>query len=156
MKTQMLLLIAVLLFGVVAVSAQKTADGGKGMKGNANEQAIMEKERMAWDNLKNKKYDDFAKMFADNYQGVYEDGVVSKSQEVDGVKMFDFKNVALTDMKVVFPNADVAIVTYRVVMEGTPSGGSQAVSQNLRASTVWIKRGGHWMVYLHQHMPVKQ
>jgi hypothetical protein len=146
MKIKILLFIAFTLILAATASAQKNA---------AVEKALTDKEQMAWKNLVDKKYDDFAKMFTDDYQGVYDNEVTTKTSEVADVKQMTFNSAALTDIKVKMLDANNALVTSNVKAEMTLASG-QKISDNLRATSVWVKRGGQWMIVYHSHISIKQ
>ena len=138
-----------------AVFGQKTTqDTAKMSKADASASALMEKERMMWQHIKDKKYDDFAKNIADDYQGVYNYGVQNKAAEVDGVKKFALKNFTTSDIKVSFPDKDLAIVTSKIMVEGENAGATETM--NMQTASVWIKRNGNWYVIMHTDTPIKQ
>lgn len=145
MKTKILLFIAFTFMLAISASAQKNA---------AVEKALMEKEQMAWKNLVDKKYDDFAKMFTDDYQGVYDNEVTTKASELSEVKQVTFNSASVTDVKVKMLDANNAIVTSNVKADMTLPDGSK-VSDNMRATSVWVKRGKDWLVIYHSHVAIK-
>lgn len=156
MKTKLFLSVVILLGSAVFGLAQAgTKDGGKTTRSSstAAERALIDNENFIWNALKNKKYDDFSKFFADSYQGRYATGALTRDGEVAEAKSFEVKNFTLSDMKVVFPNSNTAIMTYKVVIDGVAGG--QSFTETDLASSVWVKTGGKWMAFLHQHTPVK-
>ncbi|HEY8561351.1 MAG TPA: nuclear transport factor 2 family protein [Pyrinomonadaceae bacterium] len=146
MKTKILLFIAIASMLVISASAQKNA---------AVEKALTDKEHMAWKNLVDKKYDDFASMFADDYEGVYASAVTTKASEVAAVKEIPFTAATVTDVKVKMLDAGNALVTYNVKADITMPDGKTA-SENMRATTVWVKRGKNWLVVYHSNISIQQ
>lgn len=154
MKTKLFLSVVILLVGVSFGFAQAmTKNSGKASRPNPAEQTLMNNENFIWNSLKNKKYDDFGKFFADSYQGRYANGALTRDGEIAEAKTFEVKNYTLSDMKIVFPNSNTAILTYKVTLDAVAGG--QSFTETDLASSVWVKSGGKWMAYLHQHTPIK-
>lgn len=104
----------------------------------ANEKAI-------WDAFKQKNYDGFAGVVAEDATEVESTGVYDKAGIVKGVQMFDATGSTLGDFKVVKFDADASLVTYMVKGPVKVSG-----PEGERHSTVWANRNGKWMAVFHQ------
>jgi hypothetical protein len=50
-------------------------------------------------------------------------------------------------MKVVFPSADVAVVTYKTTMQQTSEGKDMSGTYN--SGSIWVKKGGKWLEVFH-------
>jgi hypothetical protein len=50
------------------------------------------------------------------------------------------KTNSFADMKVVFPHADVGVITYKVTQQATSAG--QDISGTYNSGSVWMKNGG--------------
>jgi ketosteroid isomerase-like protein len=111
------------------------------------DKALIDRETALWEIVKNKQVDAFRKYYADNFSAVYSDGVKDINQEVEGVRNVDLKSYSLTDTKVVFPNKDTAVLTYKVTVQGSFKG--QDISGAYYASSVWVNQGGKWLAILH-------
>jgi hypothetical protein len=146
MKIKILFFIAFAFTLAISAPAQKNA---------AVEKALADKEQMAWKNLVDKKYDDFAKMFADDYQGFYESGVTTKTSEVAEVKQMTFKSATVTDVKVKMLDANNALVTSNAKAEVLLADG-KSVPYNMRATSIWVKRGKEWLVVYHSNISIKE
>lgn len=120
---------------------------GKAMGQSSPEKALIDREKALWEIVKNKQADEFRKYYADGYSGVSSDGVKDINQEVEGVRIVELKNYSLADTKVVFPNKDTAVMTYKVTVEGSYQG--QDISGVYYASSVWVNQGGKWLAILH-------
>ena len=120
---------------------------GKAMSQSLPAKALINRETALWEIVKNKQVDAFRKYYADNYRGVSSDGVKDINQEVEGVRNVDLRDYSLTDTKVVFPNKDTAVLTYKVTVEGSYQG--QDISGVYYASSVWVNEGGKWLAILH-------
>jgi hypothetical protein len=112
--------------------------------------AIMAKERAAWQTFKDKKSDEFKKLLSADFMGVYSDDIYTLQKQMDGMQKWDMKSFSFTDMNVVFPDADTATITYKVMVEGT-FGGKDA-SGTYNAGSVWKKHKGEWHVVFHSDM----
>src|SRR6267143_687026 len=77
------------LLATVAVSTAAT-----------NEDAMMEKEKAAWQAFKDKKPDDFKKLVSANMMGVYVEGVSDMQKELADMQKWDMKSFAISDYKV--------------------------------------------------------
>lgn len=152
MKTKIILLLALVLGITTITTAQEKMSTSKP---NSDEQALMAMEKAAWQNLVNKKYDDFDKMFADDYQGVYSDGIFSKAGETGAVRKMTFKSADVSDLKVTMLDKNVALVTAIVKSDVVGEDGKE-MNDTIRTSSVVVKRNGKWMIVYHSHMPVKQ
>ena len=120
---------------------------GKAMSQASPDKALIDMEKALWEIVKNKQVDAFRKYFADGYSGVSSDGVKDINQELEGVRNVDLKQYSLADTKVVFPNKDTAVLTYKVTVEGSYQG--QDISGIYYASSVWVNKGGKWLAVLH-------
>lgn len=119
----------------------------KAMSQSSPDKALIDRERAVWEVVKNKQVDAFRKYYADNYSGVSSDGVKDISQEVEGVRNVNLEDYSLADTKVVFPNKDTAVLTYKVTVRGSYQG--QDISGVYYASSVWVNQGGKWLAILH-------
>jgi hypothetical protein len=105
-------------------------------------------EKMVWDAFDKKNISGFEGVLNEDSLEVEEDGVYSKAASVDMIrKMLDstsFKST-LSDFKTVTLDDDAKVVTYvaKSNYKGAPPLG-------VRHSTVWVNRGGKWMVAYHQ------
>ncbi len=145
MKTKLILLLAVILSAAAFASAQTDSK---------TEQALINNEKAAWQNLVNKKYDDFGKLLADDFQGVYSWGVFAKTDEMASVKQVIFKSADVSDVKVKMIDANSAIVTATVKSEMIfPDG--KTMTQNVRTTSVVVKRGKQWLCIYHSQVPIE-
>ena len=104
-------------------------------------------EKAAWQNIKDKKWDDFKKMFSADFKGVYSDGIHSLDKELAGVKTLDIKSYTLGDIDVVMVDKDAALLTYSVTFEAS-EGGKDATGK-MNAASLWKKEGSDWRVVFH-------
>ncbi|RZL36482.1 MAG: nuclear transport factor 2 family protein [Rubrivivax sp.] len=67
------------------------------------------------------------------------------------------KSFELSDMNVIFPNDDTALLTYRVrqAMAGRGEDESEAVEQVMADSSVWTRKDGEWRCVMHTETEVE-
>lgn len=122
---------------------------------NISADTIIAREKEIWDKIKTKNPDGFAAMLTDDFVYVSEDGVFDKAATVDGIKQMETTEISLADWKVVTVDKDAAVVAYTANVKGT-SGGKPMPATPVRASSVWVNRGGTWVGVFHQETPVKE
>src|SRR4029077_6007698 len=109
--------------------------------------AMMTKEKAAWQIFKDKKSDEFKKLLSADFMGVYSDDIYTLQKQMDAMQKWDMKSFSFTDMNVVFPDADTATITYKVMVEGTYGG--KDVSGTYNPGSVWKKHKGEWHAVFH-------
>ena len=109
--------------------------------------AMMAKEKAAWQAFKDKKSDDFKKLLSADFMGVYSEGVQTLQKELDTMQKWDMKSFSFSDFNLVMPDADTATLTYKVMVEGTSEGKDASGAYN--AGSVWRKHNGEWHAVFH-------
>jgi len=130
------------LLATIAISFAATDD----------KEAIISKEKAAWQAFKDKKADDFKKLLSSDLVTVYADGMHSLQQEVDSMSKTELKSFDLSDFNVVFPNKKTAIITYKAKIEATADG--KDVSGTYNVGSVWHTANGQWVGIFHTDMKV--
>jgi hypothetical protein len=115
---------------------------------------IADLEDSAWQAYKNKQGRTFSKLLYKSYYGVYADGIKSLDMEVADMEKTDLHRYSLADIDVVFPNANVAIITYKTTQEATFDG--KDVSGTYYNESVWIKKGDKWLNTFHTAIRAKE
>jgi len=59
----------------------------------------------------------------------------------------------LSNLDVVFPNDDTAIVTYRARQKVSPNGDGKTLDLDMNDSTTWIRTGEGWKCAVHTETP---
>jgi hypothetical protein len=126
-------------FATVAISTAAT-----------KEDAIMEKEKAAWQAFKDKKPDDFKKVVSANVTAVYAEGVSDMQGELAAMQKWDMKSFAISDYKTTSDGSDTVVTTYKVKVEGTHDGKDQTGTYN--AASVWKKQKGEWLAIFHTNI----
>jgi len=60
----------------------------------------------------------------------------------------------LSDIDVVFPADDTAILTYRVKQAMAPRGKSASTTQEMADTSTWVRKGGQWQCVMHTETPL--
>jgi ketosteroid isomerase-like protein len=110
-------------------------------------------EKKAWQDIKDKKFDDFKKVFAPDFKGVYADGINNVDKEMAGVSQIDLKSFTLGDIEVTMVGKDAALLTYSVTGELSQDGNSASTKMN--AASVWKKEGNDWKLAFHTDVEAK-
>ncbi len=88
----------------------------------ANEEAIINLEKSVTEAYKNRQTDTFKKYLDKSYVGINAEGITKVATEVTGMENTDLRNYSFADMKVVFPKAGVALVTYKTTVQSSAAG----------------------------------
>lgn len=140
---KMITYIATALLATIAISFAASGD----------KDAIISKEKAAWQAYKDKKTDEFKKLLSMDLVTVYADGMHNLQQELDAMSKTDMKSFDLSDFNVVFPNPKTAIITYKAKVDAT-SGGKD-VSGSYNVGSVWHMAKGQWVGIFHTDMKVE-
>jgi hypothetical protein len=114
------------------------------------ENAMMEKEKAAWQAFKDKNAADFKKVVSANLVAVYAEGMVDMQKELADMQKWDMKSFEISDYKVTPAGSDTVVTTYKVAVEGTVDGKDQSGPYN--AASVWKKEKGAWMAIFHTNI----
>lgn len=112
------------------------------------------KEKAIWDSIKNKDYDAFGNMVAEDQLEVMGEAVNDKASSLAGVKNFEPSEVTFSDWKFLSIDKDAFVVTYTVSMKGKYMG-KEFPPETDRASSAWVYRNGKWLAAYHQECKVK-
>jgi len=111
------------------------------------------KEKAIWDTIKNKDYEAFANMLADDQIEVLPDAVHDRAASIAGVKDFEPTEVTFSDWKYLPIDKDAVVVVYHVDVKGKYKG-KEFAPQSVRASSAWVNRNGKWLAIYHQECEV--
>jgi hypothetical protein len=123
------------------------ASPSKSDKSASKEAAITDLEKSAWEAYKSKQADAFKKLLSNDYCGASAEGIKNLDTEVADMAKTDLRDYSFADMKVVFPKAGVAVITYKVTQHATSAG--QDVSGTYNTGSVWMKQDGKWLGVFH-------
>ncbi len=109
--------------------------------------AIIAKEKAAWQAFKDKKADEFKKLVSADLVTVYAEGMHSMQQELDIMAKTDMKSFSLSDFNVTFAGPDTAMITYKATVQSTSGGKDTSGTYN--AGSVWRITNGQWQAIFH-------
>ncbi|HKP14365.1 MAG TPA: nuclear transport factor 2 family protein, partial [Blastocatellia bacterium] len=123
------------------------------MSKKAIERALVAREKALWELVKKNDPKGFKRNFGTDYVGIYEDGVHTLDVEAEGIGQTKLKSYALSDIKMMMPTGDTAILTYKVNSQGEAQG--QEFSGDYYCSSTWANRGGRWVAIAHSEVKAK-
>ena len=112
--------------------------------------AIMAKEKAAWQAFKDKNAADFKKVVDKDFRGVYAEGISNMEKELSDMQKWDMKSFAISDYSAFSDEKDVIVTTYTVKVEGTFEGKDASGTYN--AGSVWKMEKGEWMAIFHTNV----
>lgn len=135
MKKQITYAVAALVLATAAYAATPDKD------------AIMAKEKAAWQAFKDKNADDFKKLLDKDLRCVYAEGLQNLQNQLDDMKKWDMKSFTFSDFDSFSDEPDVIVTTYKVAVEGTIDGKDMSGTYN--CGSVWKKEKGAWLAIFH-------
>jgi hypothetical protein len=151
MKRQLILLCVALMAAKTACLGQTSPSPSAAPVADAG--TITDLEESAWQAFKNKQARSFSKLLYKTYYGVYADGIKTLNMEVADMYKMDLQRYSLSDIKVEFPNANIAVITYKTEQQATSDG--KDVSGTYYNESVWVKKGQKWLNTLHTAIRAK-
>jgi len=115
-----------------------------------DKEAIMAKEKAAWQAFKDKNAADFKKVVDKDFRGVYAEGISNMEKELSDMQKWDMKSFAISDYSAFSDEKDVIVTTYTVKVEGTFEGKDASGTYN--AGSVWKMEKGEWMAIFHTNV----
>jgi hypothetical protein len=123
---------------------------------NSVEARLIALEKQAWEAWKKRNGVFFQSYLTDDAVGVRETGIVDKSQIVKAFSSggCEVKSFSLDNFKLVMLEKKTVILIYKAMQDVTCNGKTMPAA--VRASTVFVKRGGKWLAAFHQEIPAAQ
>ena len=115
-----------------------------------DKEAIMAKEKAAWQAFKDKNAADFKKVVDKDFRGVYAEGISNMEKELSDMQKWDMKSFAISDYTAFSDEKDVIVTTYTVKVEGMFEGKDASGTYN--AGSVWKMEKGEWMAIFHTNV----
>jgi hypothetical protein len=116
----------------------------------ADKAAIEAKEKAAWQTFKDKKSDEFKKLLSPNFVGVYSDGIYNLQKQVADMQKWDMKSFSFSGTNVEMTDADTAVISYKVKIEGTNEG--KDASGAYHCGSIWQMKNGEWHAIFHTNV----
>ena len=112
--------------------------------------ALMAKEKAAWQAYQDKKADDFKKVVAADFVAIYAEGISNMKKEMNDMQKWNMKSFAISDYNVVAAGADTMMSSYTVTIAGTYDG--KDASGTFNAGSVWRMKNGEWQAIFHTNV----
>ena len=159
MKKTFLLIAFLILTGACAAPPPANREAAPAAAASPAAAAMTEadaiaKEKAVWDTIKNKDWDAFGNMLADDQMEVTGEGVNDKAASIASVKKFEPTEVVFSDWKFLPIDKDAFVVIYTANTKGKYDG-KEFKPQSARCSSAWVKRAGKWLAIYHQECEVK-
>lgn len=145
---------AIIALTLVAVAAAFAS--GQERRDNSVEAEIVALEKRAFEAWKNKDKKFFEEHMAEDGQYLDPNGVGAKAQYVQAIieNNCTVNTYSLDNTKVTMLGKDAALLTYRYTHDVMCGGKPEA--SPLWASTIYVKRGGEWLIAFHQEIAAAQ
>ncbi len=149
-----LVVVVVLAISMLALGQTKTNQSAN-MSNNSVNEMLIALEKQAWEAWKNKDGNFFQRILSEDTVGVGAGGVDNKTQIVKDISGpgCEVRNYSLDNFRVVMPQKNTAILTYKAMQDATCNG--KAVPATVWASSVFVKRSGKWLAAFHQETPAQ-
>ena len=138
---------------MIAIAASSVALGQTTMSKDSKVLAqIIALEKAGWEAWKNKDSSWTRDNVTEEFLLVNSDGVSNKSQVVKSTATdCEVKSYSLDNFKFVTLDKDSVLMTYTAMQDGVCS--EKKIPANIRASVVYVKRGGKWLEALYMETP---
>ena len=145
-------LVLVLLASLCSAQApaQKKAPVSKAAAGLQD--TLFANEKAGWEAFKKKDATAFKKLLATDVWDVEDHGPVTLQEWVNSMKDYDLTEYTLDETKMSQINPGVVLVMYKARFQATYQG--KPLASPVYASSVWVSRGGKWLLVFHQETPV--
>ena len=110
--------------------------------------AILDNEKATWEQLKQKNYSAFGELLADNYAGIDKTGISNRAELLKALPDLHLVGYSIDDVKVMQVASGVALITYKVKLDGSYQG--KNFKRPIYAASVWVKRGSKWLQTFNQ------
>ncbi len=145
----------IIMILMIAVGVSSVAYGQTKMSKDPKVEAqIIALEKQAWEAWKNKDLAFFQTYLTADALSVNTDGVFDKAQILEYYASCDVKNYSLDNFKFRMIEKNSALITFTANQDAV-CGGKQN-SLTVRASSVYVKRGGKWLNALYMETPTAQ
>ena len=146
-KLMMILMIAI---GVSSVASGQT----KMSKESTVEAQIIALEKAGWAAWKNKDAKWFQENQTDDSLSVHADGVTDKAQGIKNLTACEVKSFSLDNFRFLPVDKNTALITFVGMQDAVCDGKVQPPT--VRASSLYVKRGGKWLNVFYTEIPAAQ
>ena len=119
-----------------------------------DQDAMMAKEKAAWQAFKDKDAVAFQKLVDHDVVGVYAEGIDGMKGELDGMKKWEMKSFTISEFNGHSDEKDVFVTSYTVTVVGTVDG--KDASGTFYSGSVWKMENGQWLAIFHTNAQKKE
>ena len=140
---------------MIAVGASFVAYGQTKMSKDSKVEAqIIALEKAGWQAWKKNDAGWYQKNLADDALSVHGNDVADKAQNIKDFLGCEVKSFSLDDFKFVMIDKNAALITFKAMQDAVCGGKTQPSA--VRASSVYVKRGGKWLNIYYTEIPLDQ
>ena len=141
---------------MIAIAASSIAFGQAKMSNDDKVKTqIITLEKAGWEAWKNKDASWTKNNVTEEFMLVNSYGVSNKAETIKSTASdCEVKSYSLDNFKFVMSGKDTALMTYTAMQDGICSG--KTIPAKVRASVVYVKRGGKWLEALYMETPATQ
>ena len=139
------------------LSPQQAANDGKrrpAANAAIEQELIAAEKRVVWEAVVRRDLRTLREYFDDRFLDVSDVGIFSKSETIKLIADLNIKDYTLNNFRVIVANKAMAIITYEAVQHWTIEG--KEAPSHVRASSVWVRRGGRWRITFHQESTLNE
>ncbi len=145
----------IMMILVIAIGVSLVAFGQTKMSNDSKVEAqLIALEKAGWEAWKNKDGSWFQNNLSDDALHVDGAGVTDKAQSVKAIADCEVKSVSLDNFKFLMLDKNTALITFTGTQDAVCGGKTQP--STVRASSVYVKRGGKWLNAFYTETPAVQ
>ena len=112
------------------------------------EEAVIEKEKQMYESIKSGDMETFESNLAENFMSVYEEGFSNREQEIASIKNLTIDSYEMSDIKVMTPAENIAMIVYTLNASGTWN--QEKFEGKYYSTSTWMKGDdGNWKGIMH-------
>ncbi len=111
------------------------------------EEEITKKEKAMYEAIQSGDMETFERNLSDEFVSIYSAGMVNKDEEIENINNLTMNSFELSNIRVMSPAENVAIIMYEVASDGEYMG--DPFSGTFYSSSTWVKNDGDWKAIMH-------
>ncbi len=144
----------IMMILMIAIGVSSVAFGQTKMSKDTNnsvETQIIALEKQGWEAWKTKNSSWFQTYLTEDALNVNGGGVSNKSQSIKNLANCEVKSFSLDNFKFLMLEKNSALITFTGTQDGVCDG--KTIPSTVRASSVYVKRGGKWLNAFYTETP---
>lgn len=111
------------------------------------EEDITKKERAMYEAIQSGDMETFERNLSDDFISIYSEGISNKDEEIESISNLTMNSFELSNIRVMSPAENVAIIMYEVNSDGEYKG--NPFSGTYYSSSTWVNKDGDWKAIMH-------